>query len=106
MNQGRSGFFRKLWSISVLASLLSAVAVSGAGASAPVWDDAGSMGTTRRNHTATLLPNGKVLVAGGWNGGSFLASTELYDTGTNSFSSIGVVQLVFLNVPQDANGQG
>jgi len=33
----------------------------------------------RMDHTATLLSNGKVLVAGGWNNGSFQASAELYD---------------------------
>ncbi len=46
-----------------------------------------SMNTARTQATATLLPNGKVLIAGGF--GSFidLASTELYDPATNSFAS-------------------
>jgi hypothetical protein len=28
--------------------------------------------------TATLLPDGRVLIAGGWNGKNSLTSTELY----------------------------
>ena len=37
-------------------------------------------------HTATLLPNGKVLVAGGRNGG-YLASAELYDPATGTWTN-------------------
>lgn len=54
------------------------------------WVRAGSMATTRIDHTATLLPNGKVLVVGGMIGpipSSTLASAELYDPGTNTWSS-------------------
>lgn len=45
-----------------------------------------SMNTARDAATATLLPNGWLLIAGGFGGGrNFLASTELYDFTTNSF---------------------
>jgi hypothetical protein len=46
------------------------------------------MNSPRANATATLLPNGKVLIAGGQAGGSLfsLSSTELYDPATNTFA--------------------
>jgi hypothetical protein len=37
-----------------------------------------SLSSARDNHTATLLPNGKVLVTGGSENGSYLDSAELY----------------------------
>ena len=52
------------------------------------WSSTGSLGTARANHTATLLPSGKVLVAGGENL-SDLSSAELYDPVAGSWSSTG-----------------
>ncbi len=52
----------------------------------------GSMSVTRTSHTATLLPNGKVLIAGG--AGPFpLASAELYDPATGAFSLTGSMSI-------------
>ncbi|MDX6323753.1 MAG: hypothetical protein QOK15_107, partial [Nocardioidaceae bacterium] len=51
------------------------------------WSPTGSMGTAREMHTATLLGNGKVLVAGGNVGSaSDPASSELYDPATGTWS--------------------
>jgi WD40 repeat protein len=53
----------------------------------------GSMGTAREHHTATLLPDGRVLVVGGGaSGGSFsgaLATAEIYNPATGSFTPTG-----------------
>ena len=40
-------------------------------------------------HTATLLPNGKVLVAGGSDGLTFWSSAELYDPATGLWTATG-----------------
>ena len=51
-----------------------------------VWSTTGSMDDTRESHTATLLPNGRVLVVGGY-GGSYRVSAEVYDPATGVFST-------------------
>jgi hypothetical protein len=50
------------------------------------WTPTGSMGAERERPTATLLPDGRVLVAGGDDFASAtFASAELYDPGTGSW---------------------
>ena len=55
----------------------------------PSWTATGSMSTARTLHTATLLPSGKVLVAGGVNSSGELASAELYDPATGLWTATG-----------------
>jgi hypothetical protein len=55
------------------------------------WSATGSLATARYIHTATLLPNGKVLVAGGVNGG---ASAELYDPVSGTWTMTGSTALL------------
>ena len=52
------------------------------------FSETGSMATARRNHTATLLEDGKVLIAGGYDG-TYLDAPELYDPATGTFSVTG-----------------
>src|SRR6266480_2125005 len=49
----------------------------------------GSLATARFAYTATLLPNGKVLVAGGSDSNSILARAELYDPASGTWSATG-----------------
>jgi hypothetical protein len=49
----------------------------------------GDLNTARFGHTATLLPNGKVLVAGGNGSGGVSSSAELYDPIAGTWSAIG-----------------
>ena len=52
------------------------------------WTETGSLNTARDQHTATLLPNGKVLVAGGM-ATARLASAELYDPASGTWTATG-----------------
>ncbi len=53
------------------------------------WTATGSMTTERSLHTATLLADGKVLVAGAEHRDGIFSSTELYDPGTGKWTATG-----------------
>jgi N-acetylneuraminic acid mutarotase len=59
---------------------------------APTWVPTGSLRTARSFHTATLLPNGKVLVAGGLGQGGLYAA-ELYDPITGVWTDTGAMNV-------------
>jgi hypothetical protein len=65
-------------------------AITGYGIGPNAWTPVGPMSTAREEFSATLLPDGKVLMAGGQTLlGNSLAGTELYDPATRSFSPTG-----------------
>src|SRR6266567_2437077 len=56
---------------------------------AGTWSTTGSLNTSHTGHTATLLPNGKVLVTAGWSGFFPVKSAELYDPDTGTWTITG-----------------
>jgi hypothetical protein len=58
----------------------------------PSWSSAGSMSSRRRHHTATVLPDGQVLVTGGVSGGGFnnvntgVRAAEIWNPATNDWT--------------------
>ena len=50
------------------------------------WSQTGDLNFAREHHTATLLPNGQVLVAGG---GMYSSTSELYDPATGTWTQTG-----------------
>src|SRR4051812_13007861 len=79
--------------LTLAALLLSSAGIERARADAfggtPVWRTTGSLATGRNTHTATRLPDGMVLVAGGTDGSISLASAELYDPASGTWTTTG-----------------
>ena len=55
------------------------------------WTTTGRLKTGRSFHTATLLPDGTVLAAGGGSNGDDVASAELYDPATGTWTPTGAM---------------
>ena len=76
--------------IVVLALLLSlALAQPVSHASGGTWTPTGELSVARQGHTVTLLPDGRVLAAGGYGTSGSLASCELYDPATGEWTVTG-----------------
>lgn len=54
-----------------------------------LWTVTGTPNDARHGHTATLLSNGMVLIAGGYDGTNALGSAELYDPDTQAWTYTG-----------------
>jgi hypothetical protein len=83
---------RKVLHCFLFSSLVPFVQPLTANAQPGTWSATGSLITARADQTATLLPNGQVLVAGGCVGNCTdvaLASAELYNPATGAFSATG-----------------
>jgi hypothetical protein len=70
-------------------AVLAILAASSAGAASFVTN--GPLATARYYHTATLLPSGKVLVAGGQCGTFFTNGAELYDPANGTWTATGAM---------------
>ncbi len=85
-SRGRFGAIRSLVLVTFFAIVLAAAAAP-AQAATGAFSSTGSMNFARDGHTATLLPNGEVLVTGGWNPtNGYLASAELFDPAKGKWS--------------------
>jgi hypothetical protein len=69
------------------ASTAHSFTVTGLPACASGWGSASPMPQPRSNHTATLLPSGKVLITGGVEAGTVAASAALYDPASGTWSA-------------------
>ena len=87
MTKGRPWFtFHRLVAFFFLAALAFAQPCLGVSIG---FESTGTLANARYGHTATLLPNGKVLVVGGFVAGQRVASAELYDPASGTWTATG-----------------
>src|SRR5262249_36736114 len=75
-----------LGGVTLISPALKLASAQAVGAS---WTYTGNLNAAREYHTATLLPNGKVLVAGGGDRNGALNSAELYDPASETWTTTG-----------------
>ena len=84
----RNGAIRKL--LMGLFAVAMAVSTAITSSAQGTWTKTGSLNTARRFHSATLLMNGQVLVAGGTDSaGNTLTTAELYNPSTGHWTVTG-----------------
>jgi N-acetylneuraminic acid mutarotase len=79
---------RRMFGLTMVVALLVATNTLAVAASG-TWAFTGSLHNSRDGHTATLLPNGTVMVAGGELNGLALDTAEVYSPSTLSWSTVG-----------------
>src|SRR6266853_421752 len=94
VNRSKFGAIRLLLVALFAGGLVASTSAPALAQASGTWTLTGSMKTARAGQTATLLPDGQVLVAGGFNEpalGSFnyLSSAELYNPATGSWTVTG-----------------
>lgn len=90
LNLRKSGTVQTIWSALVTLGLLLLATLPVFAVSSGTWSNTGSMNVARVDHTATLLANGEVLVAGGNNNTTgYLSSTELYNPSSGKWTLTG-----------------
>ncbi len=77
----------------VVLTLLTLALASSAIAAAGEWEYTGSLHTARGGHKASLLADGRVLIAGGSSNRHYFASAELYDPVAGSWTLTGNLNL-------------
>jgi N-acetylneuraminic acid mutarotase len=76
--------------VNLIAVLFGAAILASSQVVPPSWTNTGNLNKARNfGHTETLLPNGKVLVAGGAGNNGSLISAELFDPLTGAWSTTG-----------------
>ena len=73
----------RLWLLSLVVALTSSLVQPAYASGAGAWTDTGPLNIARSGYVMNLLPDGRVLIAGGMGGGS---STETYDPSTRSWT--------------------
>ena len=90
LNARRLHAIHTIWSGLLTLGLLLLATLPVLAGTSGTWSNTGSMNVARVDHTATLLANGQVLVAGGDNNTTgYLSSAELYNPATGTWTLTG-----------------